>query len=60
MSHTEQHIRNAINYLDPNQEIFDIHKARSEMRDALNHYYIEKESSHEDNRDKSRISKNYK
>ena len=53
MSDTEQHIRNAIGYLDPTQEIFDIDKARSEMRDALSHYYIEKECSHENNRDKS-------
>jgi hypothetical protein len=47
MASTEDHIRNAIGYLDPKQEIFNIDKARSEMRDALNHYYIEKEVSNE-------------
>lgn len=56
MSSTEEHIRNAIGYLDPEQKIFNIDKARSEMRDALNHYYIEKECSHEDNRDQSQIN----
>lgn len=53
MSSTEDHIREAIDFLDPEKGLVDIGRARSEMRNALSHYYIEKECSHENNRNKS-------
>ena len=44
MSSTEDHMRNAIRYLDPESELLDIDRARSEIRDALSHYKIEEQT----------------
>ena len=44
MADTEQHMRNALEYLDPEPTLLNIDKARSELRDALSHYRIEQET----------------
>ncbi len=49
MSDTDQHIRNALEYLDPKSQLYNIGKARSEIRDALSHYSIEQEVKGENN-----------
>ena len=43
MADTERHIRNALEYLDPQNQLYNIGKARSEIRDALAHYVMERE-----------------
>lgn len=37
------HLKTALIFLDPDNEIKNISEARSEIRNALSHYYTEKE-----------------
>ena len=45
MSDIIDHLKTAIKFLDPENNLVNIGRARSEIRDALCEYYIEKEVS---------------